>query len=365
VQLLRLTCKASLQQYSRTISMSSSATPLLIPPRRLASLMEESGEKLRILDATWFMPNVKRDAHQEWLAGPRLPKSTFWDVESVSSLKEEVDSQSGKSLNPLGLPHMMPSSLKFAKAAASQGISNDTLVVVYDTHGVFSSPRTAFTFFAFGHKKISILDGGLPGWTAEGLPTEKGESSFTPEPAEYEDMPLREGIIRSYDEMIINARMKTQGQTVLDARPNPRFTGKAPEPRPGLSSGHIPSSLSLPFSTLVDSHTHPTNPESIYTTLKSQTDLWRTISDSIGGLEKLDKLRQASSSGELAATNTCGSGMTAAVIWLALNQLGVQSAIYDEVSAQDVRLWCGMNSDNFVFVLTELDWICSSQRECH
>jgi thiosulfate/3-mercaptopyruvate sulfurtransferase len=111
-----------------------------------------------------------------------------------------------------------------------------------------------------------------------------------------------------------------------------RFTGEAPEPRPGLSSGHIPNSTSLPFSTLVDTHPHPIQKDSSFTTLKSQTDLWRSISDSIGGLEKLESLRQASSAGELGATNTCGSGMSAAVIWLALNQLGVQSAIYDEVS---------------------------------
>lgn len=309
--------------------MSSSATPLLITPRRLASLMKDGGQKLRILDATWFMPNVQRNAHQEWLKGPRIPKSTFWDVETIASLQDEVD-EKGQSLNPLGLPHMMPTQDKFAKAAGLQGISNDTLVVVSDTHGVFSSPRTAFTFYSFGHKRISVLDGGLPGWIAEGLSTEEGEP-FPPSPAEYKAMPLRAGMIRSYDEMVINARMKTQGQTVFDARPNARFTGAAPEPRPGLSSGHIPSSQSLSFSLLLDTHPHPTQLDATYTTLKAQTDLWRTISDSMGGMEKLDKLRQASSSGELAATNTCGSGMTAAVIWLALNQLGVQSAIYDEV----------------------------------
>jgi len=97
------------------------------------------------------------------------------------------------------------------------------MVVVSDSHGVFSSPRTAFTFFAFGHDRVSILDGGLPGWLAEGLPVEKGESSlYQPETVEYKASPLRPGMIRSYDEMVANARMASRGQTVLDARPNAR-----------------------------------------------------------------------------------------------------------------------------------------------
>lgn len=197
--------------------------------------------------------------------------------------------------------------------------------MVYDTHGVFSSPRTAFTFHAFGHRNISILDGGLPGWIAASLPLEEGPPSFTPTRKNYSPTPLHTGIIRDYDEMIANARMGSRGQTVLDARPAGRFEGTAPEPRPGLSSGHIPSSLSLPFSELLQKH------EGGYTTFKEQTELWRTISDAVGGLEGIDKIRQASSAGETAVTATCGSGMTAAVIWAGLHQLGIQASIYDEV----------------------------------
>lgn len=104
---------------------------------------------------------------------------------------------------------------------ASQGITNDTLVVVSDSHGVFSSPRTAFTFYAFGHDRISILDGGLPGWLAEGLPVESGKPK-TFDQAKYNVSPLRPGMIRSYDEMVANARMASRGQTVLDARPKAR-----------------------------------------------------------------------------------------------------------------------------------------------
>lgn len=246
ISLRQLGNLSSRRYYSRPSSMSSSSsTPLLVTPQRLASLMREAGHKVRILDATWFMPNISRNAHQEFLDGPRIPSSTFWNVDAVASLKEDVDEQ-GQSFNPLGLSHMMPSSEKFAKAAgktllfwslfipakikryslcdtASQGISNDTLVVVSDSHGIFSSPRTAFTFYAFGHDRISILDGGLPGWLAEGLPVENGELSIhKPEPTDYKAMPLRSGMIRSYDEMVGNARMASRGQTVLDARPNAR-----------------------------------------------------------------------------------------------------------------------------------------------
>lgn len=116
------------------------------------------------------------------------------------------------------------SSLLYYLYVASQGISNDTHVVVSDSHGIFSSPRTAFTFYAFGHDQISILDGGLPGWLAEGLPTELGESSlYQPSKViDYEASPVRPGMIRSYDEMMANARMKSRGQTVLDARPKAR-----------------------------------------------------------------------------------------------------------------------------------------------
>lgn len=95
--------------------------------------------------------------------------------------------------------------------------------MVSDSHGIFSSPRTAFTFYAFGHEKISVLDGGLPGWLAEGLPVEESDTNvFKPDKVEYQAIPLRSGMIRSYDEMVANARMKSRGQTVLDARPYPR-----------------------------------------------------------------------------------------------------------------------------------------------
>ncbi|SPO20610.1 related to 3-mercaptopyruvate sulfurtransferase [Ustilago trichophora] len=296
--------------------------PLVIAPKALASLIEKNKDddnKLRILDATWFMPNTSppRNPLEEFQAGPRLPKALFWNVDKVATTGESVRN----------LPHMMPSPATFAEAASEHGIKPETHVVVYDTHGIFSAPRTAFTFKAFGHSNVSVLNGGLPAWINQGLPTETGEPSSVSSTAYPEPM-LLDGIVRSFDEMVANAKMGARGQTVFDARSKGRFDGTDPEPRPGLSSGHIPHSLSLPFPTLLKTETGKDGKQ--YTVLKDQIELWRTLSDAVGGTEALDKLRQASSGGELAATNTCGSGMTAAAIWLALQEIGVQSSIYDE-----------------------------------
>lgn len=307
---------------SVSTTVRPATVPLVIAPKTLASLLDKhtSGDnKLCILDATWFMPNTNppRNPLEEFKAGPRLPKALFWDVDKVATTGESVRN----------LPHMMPSSAKFSEAASEHGIEPETHVVVYDSHGVFSAPRTAFTFKAFGHRNVSVLNGGLPAWIDHGLPTEAGEPSSVPKTT-YPESKLEDGIIRSFDEMVANAKQGARGQTVFDARSKGRFDGTDPEPRPGLSSGHIPHSISLPFPSLLKTVTDKDGKS--YTVLKDQIELWRTLSDAVGGTEALDKLRQASSGGELAATNTCGSGMTAASIWLALQELGIQSSIYDE-----------------------------------
>lgn len=210
---------------------------LLLSPKELHAIVRESQQQqqepqqssasqrrpLRILDATWFMPNVPRDASAEYRAGPRLPGALFWDVDRVATTKDD-QAPDGKSLNPLGLAHMMPPPERFSQVAGEHfGISHDTHVVVYDTHGVFSAPRTAFTFHAFGHPAVSILDGGLPAWVAAGLPVEEAgsepEGPNTIRPKQYPVPTLSSGLIRTFDEMMANVRMGARGQTVLDARP--------------------------------------------------------------------------------------------------------------------------------------------------
>ncbi|KAK0521298.1 hypothetical protein OC835_006931 [Tilletia horrida] len=323
--------------------------PLLLSPAALHKALGQASAASKAsaivtLDATWFMPNLNppRDARAEFERGPRIPHARFWDVDEVAdkSVIEDLGS---------ALPHMMPDGQTFASAAEQAGIEPDTHVVVYDTHGIFSAPRTAFTFLAFGHQRVSVLDGGLPGWIASEFQVEEGAPKADVKHTTYPVPKLLPNRIRSYREMLANASLgPSRAQAVLDARPQPRFDGTAPEPRPGLSSGHIPASYSLPFSSLLDTKPTATEQGKTYTVLKSQTELWRVISEALadrqsawgsgaggsaaeGGNSAVDRLRQeGSGSGQVAVTATCGSGMTAATIWLALQQLGIESAIYDE-----------------------------------
>ncbi len=291
---------------SKASAATARTAPLVIQPAQLASFLRSAqagrplyGSSLRILDASWHMPNLRppRDAKEEFRSRFRVPGAQFWDVDEVATKGEAVRN----------LPHMMPSEEVFAQAAGAHGISRDTHVVVYDSIGIFSAPRTAFTFHAFGHAHISILDGGLPAWVDGGNAIEQGPPQSV-QPESYEAKPLGPGLVRSYEEMRANVQNSGWNkQTVLDARPRGRFDGTEPEPRAGLSSGHIPGSTSLPFPTLMTVHTakDPRLPKGQkYTKLKDQTALWRTMADAVGGLEALEKLRQASSGGEPGATAT-------------------------------------------------------------
>lgn len=296
------------------------AVPLLITPQALAPILSE----VKVLDATWFMPNSPRNANKEWMKSPRIPGATRWDPDRIAKMGETV----------MHLPHMMPIPSYFARECSRRLITPDTHVVVYDTHGVFSSPRTAFTFQAYGHDKVSVLDGGLPAWREAHLPLDETTKS-SPEAVlveasddVYPVPQLRSGWIRSYQEMLSNLSSPTNYQQVFDARPKGRFDGTAPEPRPGMSSGHIPRSQSLPFADLLETKT--TALGDTYTVLKDQITLYRRLREGVPPLVDFEKLRQASSAGEPAVTATCGSGMTAAIIWLALKTLGVQASIYDE-----------------------------------
>lgn len=189
---------------------------MLLSPSHLHKLLSSPSQSPRpiLLDCSWHMPNSPRNANAEFSSGPRLPHAKRWDVDEVATRGEAVK----------GLPHMMPSGDVFAKYAASRGITRDSHVVCYDTLGVFSSPRAAFTFLAFGHEKVSILNGGLPAWVDEGYDIEQGQSGGAEEvPAEYPaPSQVQNGWIRSFEEMRANSKMAGRSQTVLDARPKGR-----------------------------------------------------------------------------------------------------------------------------------------------
>ncbi|KAI5119931.1 hypothetical protein M0805_000896 [Coniferiporia weirii] len=297
---------------------TSRQAPFLLTPRELKDAAASGHAKVVALDASWHMPNSPRHARDEF-AQRRLPGARFLDLDDVASAHE------------LGLKHMMPDAAQFARACESFGIGPDTHVVLYDSHGVFSSPRALFMFRAFGHENSSILDGGLPRWEAEGLHVEAEiDTSGAPgvEKTSYPEPALDEEVIKSYGQMVSNAALDPHADPtaalVFDARSNGRFTGKDPEPRPGLSSGHIPHALSLPFSAFLQTHTLPTG--GTYTTFLPVPALRDALVRALGAQNAEDVL-----AGRRSVITSCGSGMTAGVLWLGLRMLGVQRpALYDE-----------------------------------
>ncbi|KAG6902817.1 hypothetical protein C0995_011304 [Termitomyces sp. Mi166 len=261
------------------------------------------------------MPNSPRQPRQEFIS-KRIPGARFLDLDEVSSPHE------------LGLKHMMPEERVFADACEKFGIEKETYVVIYDTHGIFSSPRALFMFRTFGHQRSSILDGGLPAWLAGGFSVESG--ALSPITAtKYPTPTLQIEALRSYEQIVANSTAEASDQTdlVLDARSHGRYSGFDPEPRPGLSSGHIPHSFSLPFNLFLRqiSGTDGTT----YTTFLPPEEIRRALEQAVG-LERADLIIR----GSIPVTTSCGSGMTACILWLGLKLLGVERiSLYDEVGS--------------------------------
>lgn len=300
--------------------MSSSAhrpAPLLLSPSQAVSIPPESR---LFVDATWFMPNVPRNPKREF-EKIRLPDAQFLDLDEVATHTEDGAA--------LGLKHMMPSPVTFAKACEDMGIKHDTHVILYDTHGILSAPRALFMFRAFSHHRSSVLDGGLPNWVNEGHNIETDPPN-TPKADEtlYAVPTLNESVIRSYAQMVSNSNQPLADSTadiVVDARSRGRYLGTDPEPRPGLSSGHIPQSFSLPFTSFLSTNqltnqsflnTHPDVSFKTYGTFRSPQELSEELHKAVG-----DKYAQKILSGERGLVTTCGSGMTAAILWLGINRI--------------------------------------------
>lgn len=257
-----------------------SETPPLIDTAWLAANL--GSPRIKVLDATFFLPG-QGDAPAQFLA-EHIPSAVFFDVESIRDPNTS-------------LPHMIPDADTFADAVGRLGVSNDDHVVAYGLAG----PRAWWHFRAMGHDRVSVLDGGLLKWNAEGRPTESGQPH--PRPAVFRARPRPE-LVRSFDE--VKAELADGGR-IVDARSGERFRGEAPEPRPGLRSGHIPGSTSLPSSSLYA-------PDG---TMKPVAELAALLAAANAGSES-------------AATATCGSGVTAAMIALARARLGRwDTAVYD------------------------------------
>jgi thiosulfate/3-mercaptopyruvate sulfurtransferase len=243
---------------------------------------------LRVLDGSWHMPQAKRDPRVEFRAA-HIPGAAFFDIDAIAD-------------HTTSLPHMLPAPEAFAQAVGDLGVGTGDLVVVYDTRGVVSAARVWWTFRAFGHDAIAVLDGGLPKWKAEDRPLESGDAK--PEPRVFRAT-SRPALVRDLAAMRDNVTARRE--QVLDARSAGRFTATEPEPREGLRGGHIPGSLNLPSDTLLRTDG----------TLLSPAELRKRF-DAAG----VDFSRPV--------TTTCGSGITASVLAFGLHLLGHRRvAVYD------------------------------------
>ncbi|KAI9460256.1 Rhodanese-like domain-containing protein [Lactarius psammicola] len=297
---------------TRSISIKA---PLLVSPRALQELRSSTNADVKILDASWSMPNVPRNPSKEFVE-KHIPGARYLDLDEVATPSE------------LGLKHMMPSAQVFSEALENFGITPTSHVVLYDSQGVFSAPRALFMFRSFGHNNSSVLDGGLPGWETEGLPTETGHAEKTFK-SSYPVPDFASKNVRSYEQMTSNAGKQLSdplAEIVLDARSLGRYTGSEPEPRPGLPSGHIPNSFSLPFGAFLQTNTIPRS-DKTFTTFLAPNDLRRKLVEAVG-----TEHAQLILEGKRGVSTTCGSGMTAGILWLGLKLIEESAVIslYDE-----------------------------------
>ena len=209
----------------------SFALPTLVQSEELNNHLEHPN--LRIVDASWHLPKAKRNGLEEF-EQEHLPGAVFLDLDEVSDPESD-------------LPHTVPTEEYFSKKIGELGIRNDSWVVVYDTSGLFSAARVWWMFRAFGHERVSLLDGGLPKWKAENRPLSNGRSEA--KPSQFRAVFNQEMFC---DWESVQDHSKNQNSLILDARPSERFAGEVDEPRPGLRSGHIPNSKNLPFMDLME-----------------------------------------------------------------------------------------------------------------
>ncbi|KIC40335.1 3-mercaptopyruvate sulfurtransferase [Ruegeria sp. ANG-R] len=243
---------------------------------------------LRILDGSWYLPQQARDARAEYEAA-HIPGARFFDIDEISDHRSD-------------LPHMAPPVEKFMSRLRAMGVGDGHQVVVYDGAGLMSAARVWWLFRLMGQENIAVLDGGLPKWQAEGR--------------EVEDLPPvirdRHMTVRVQNHLVrdvtqVSSAAKLADHEIIDARAAARFAGTETEPREGLRSGHIPGSRNVPFGTLLNKNG----------TMKSPEDC-RAVFEAAG----VDLSKPAITS--------CGSGVTAAILSLALERMGKKDhSLYD------------------------------------
>ena len=247
-----------------------------------------SDPEIRILDATWYLPNVDRDAKAEYDQS-HIPNARFFDIDDVSDHRSD-------------LPHMVPPVEKFMSKVRKLGVGDGHQIVIYDSHGLFSAARVWWLFKVMGQKNVAVLDGGLPKWLREGRTVDSS-------PPLIRD---RHMFVKYHDEMVkdvtqVSSASKLGDYEILDARSAGRFRGEEPEPRPGLRAGHIPGSKNIFYGDLLNEDG----------TLKSRDELVEHFKAKAVNLDK-------------PVITSCGSGVTAAIINLALDRIGkTDHALYD------------------------------------
>jgi thiosulfate/3-mercaptopyruvate sulfurtransferase len=282
--------------------MTATEDDPLVSTEWLAAHLDDP--KVMVIDASYKMPGVLPLPRDDYLSA-HIAGAVFFDVNAIADRDDPR-------------PHMYPPAEQFARDVADLGISSDDMVIAYDSGGWVAAPRAWWMFLSFGHSAVKVLDGGLKKWRAEGRPIQSGQvkpSAGTFKAGTFKAGTFKPGAfnakldpkyLRSKEQLLDN--LATQKEQVVDARPRPRFEGTVTEPWPGRRSGHIPGSRNVPYAELFDPNT--------------------------GAMKPLDELRKAFT---VAGVDTrrpivtsCGSGVSALVLTLALYRLGVRgTALYD------------------------------------
>jgi len=261
-------------------------SPFVVSFEWLRQRLDEPG--IKIVDASWYLPAQNRNGAAEHAAS-RIPGAVFFDQDKVVAPGSD-------------LPHTIPNPADFGRAVGELGLSETDTIIVYDGPGMFSAPRVWWLLRMFGAGNAYVLDGGFDSWKAQGFPTQTGDPA-TPAPADFNSNPNTDAVT-GFGAMRSIVELKTS--QIADARAAGRFAGAEPEPRAGLRSGHMPGARNVPFATLLDGGK-----------LKPLTQLRAVLEGA--GLD-LDK----------PVVTTCGSGVTAAVITLALQSIGHRdNTLYD------------------------------------
>jgi thiosulfate/3-mercaptopyruvate sulfurtransferase len=265
----------------------SETIPPLVSTEWLAAKMWQPD--VVIADASWYLPQAGRDPITEYRA-THIPGAVFFDIDAISDRHSP-------------LPHMLPGEIAFASSMRKLGIGDSDIVVFYDGAGIYSSPRALWMMRAMGHRDAAVLDGGLAKWRREGRAIETttaapaARTHFTPR--------VQDHMIRDFGAMRSN--LQSHGEQVVDARSPARFRGEEPEPRPGVRPGHIPESLNIHYADVL-------TPEG---TMRSKDELQRLFTE-----RHIDLASPV--------VTSCGSGITAAILALALEVAGAKSvALYD------------------------------------